>query len=214
MTKTGAHCCGTASRASDSRHRPLAPTLRHPCDSRSQPPPGTRLTYINPPTAKGAYLYAGTQYAGVTGIQRTCDELHPDNAQLLNAMQNVMVISTTDLQGNITYANDLFCTLTGFAREELIGQPHSIVRHPDVPKAVYKDMWDTIKAGKTWTGIVPNLGKGGVLYVVDTTVQPLFDAEGNITSYISIRRVVNDLMQNYDLVEFSKEKFDDFYEAA
>ena len=55
----------------------------------------------------------------------------PDNAQLLNAMQNVMVISTTDLQGNITYANDLFCTLTGFAREELIGQPHSIVRHPD-----------------------------------------------------------------------------------
>ncbi|EMR0603638.1 TPA: PAS domain-containing protein [Stenotrophomonas maltophilia] len=138
----------------------------------------------------------------------------PDNAQLLNAMQNVMVISTTDLQGNITYANDLFCTLTGFAREELIGQPHSIVRHPDVPKAVYKDMWDTIKAGKTWTGIVPNLGKDGVLYVVDTTVQPLFDADGNITSYISIRRVVNDLMQNYDLVEFSKEKFDDFYEAA
>ena len=86
------------------------------------------------------------------------------------------LMSTTDLQGNITYANDLFCTLTGFAREELIGQPHSIVRHPDVPKAVYKDMWDTIKAGKTWTGIVPNLGKGGVLYVVDTTVQPLFDA--------------------------------------
>ncbi|WP_313144608.1 PAS domain S-box protein [Stenotrophomonas sp.] len=70
----------------------------------------------------------------------------PDNAKLLNALQNVMVISTTDLQGNITYANDLFCTLTGFTREELIGQPHSIVRHPDVPKAVYKDMRDTIRA--------------------------------------------------------------------
>jgi PAS domain S-box-containing protein len=138
----------------------------------------------------------------------------PDNAQLLNALQNVMVISTTDLQGNITYANDLFCTLTGFTRDELIGQPHSIVRHPDVPKAVYKDMWDTIKAGKSWTGIVPNLGKGGALYVVDTTVQPLFDAEGTITAYISIRRVVNDLMSNFDAVEFSKEKFDDFYAAA
>lgn len=138
----------------------------------------------------------------------------PDNAQLLNALQNVMVISTTDLQGNITYANDLFCTLTGFTRDELIGQPHSIVRHPDVPKAVYKDMWDTIKAGRSWTGIVPNLGKGGALYVVDTTVQPLFDAEGNITAYISIRRVVNDLMSNFDAVEFSKEKFDDFYAAA
>ncbi|OEZ02534.1 MULTISPECIES: PAS domain-containing protein [Stenotrophomonas] len=138
----------------------------------------------------------------------------PDAAQLLNALENVMVISTTDLKGNITYANDLFCTLTGFKREELIGQPHSMVRHPDVPKAVYKDMWDTIKAGKTWTGIVPNLGKGGVLYVVDTTVQPLFDEAGQITSYISIRRVVNDLMGNFEAVEFSKEKFDEFYEAA
>lgn len=138
----------------------------------------------------------------------------PDAAQLVNALENVMVISTTDLKGNITYANDLFCTLTGFKREELIGQPHSMVRHPDVPKAVYKDMWDTIKAGKTWTGIVPNLGKGGVLYVVDTTVQPLFDEAGQITSYISIRRVVNDLMGNFEAVEFSKEKFDEFYEAA
>jgi len=172
------------------------------------------LTNINPQHAQGAYLYAGTPTPALPASRGPAMSYTPDNAQLLNALQNVMVISTTDLQGNITYANDLFCTLTGFAREELIGQPHSIVRHPDVPKAVYKDMWDTIKAGKIWTGIVPNLGKGGALYVVDTTVQPLFDAEGNITSYISIRRVVNDLMQNYDLVEFSKETFDDFYEAA
>ncbi len=186
-------------------------SLRHPVAA----DPVGHLTNIKSPAAARAYSYAGPEHAGVSGIHKDpAMSYTPDNAQLLNAMQNVMVISTTDLQGNITYANDLFCTLTGFAREELIGQPHSIVRHPDVPKAVYKDMWDTIKAGKTWTGIVPNLGKGGVLYVVDTTVQPLFDADGNITSYISIRRVVNDLMQNYDLVEFSKEKFDDFYEAA
>lgn len=186
-------------------------SLRHPVAGLR----ATRLTNVKPPAAARAYSYAAPEHAGAAGIHKDpAMSYTPDNAQLLNAMQNVMVISTTDLQGNITYANDLFCTLTGFAREELIGQPHSIVRHPDVPKAVYKDMWDTIKAGKTWTGIVPNLGKGGVLYVVDTTVQPLFDADGNITSYISIRRVVNDLMQNYDLVEFSKEKFDDFYEAA
>ncbi|VEE51299.1 PAS sensor protein [Stenotrophomonas maltophilia] len=186
-------------------------SLRHPVAGLR----ATGLTNVKPPAAARAYSYAGPEHAGAAGIHKDpAMSYTPDNAQLLNAMQNVMVISTTDLQGNITYANDLFCTLTGFAREELIGQPHSIVRHPDVPKAVYKDMWDTIKAGKTWTGIVPNLGKGGVLYVVDTTVQPLFDADGNITSYISIRRVVNDLMQNYDLVEFSKEKFDDFYEAA
>lgn len=135
-----------------------------------------------------------------------------DNAKLLESLDNVMVISTTDLQGTITYVNDLFCKLTGYSREELLGQPHSIVRHPSVPKAIYKEMWDTIKAGKTWTGIIPNVGKGGVLYVVDTTVQPLYDAQGNIDSYISIRRVINDLMDNFESVEFSKEQYDDYYD--
>lgn len=131
--------------------------------------------------------------------------------QVLEALEKVLVISKTDLQGNITYANDLFCELTGYAREELVGQPHSMVRHKDVPKSVYKDMWDTIKAGDIWTGIVPNVGKGGGVYIVDTTVQPIKNAEGEIVEYISIRRVINDLMGDFDAVEFSKEKFDEFY---
>ena len=135
-----------------------------------------------------------------------------DSAQLLSALDKVMVISTTDLQGTITYVNDLFCQLTGFTREELVGQPHNIVRHPSVPKAIYKEMWDTIKAGNIWTGIIPNVGKGGVLYVVDTTVQPLYDAQGRIEAYISIRRVINDLMTDFDSVEFSKEQFDNHYD--
>ena len=135
-----------------------------------------------------------------------------DSAQLISALDKVMVISTTDLQGTITYVNDLFCTLTGYQREELLGQPHSIVRHPSVPKATYKAMWDTIKAGEIWTGIIPNVGKGGGLYVVDTTVQPLYDQQGNINAYISIRRVINDLMTDFDAVEFSKDQFDEFYD--
>ena len=135
-----------------------------------------------------------------------------DSAQLLSALDKVMVISTTDLQGTIPYVNDLFCQLTGFTREELVGQPHNIVRHPSVPKAIYKEMWDTIKAGNIWTGIIPNVGKGGVLYVVDTTVQPLYDAQGKIEAYISIRRVINDLMTDFDSVEFSKEQFDNHYD--
>lgn len=139
-------------------------------------------------------------------------QIVPSNETILKAVQDTLVISTTDLQGVITYANDLFCKLTGFAREELIGQPHSIVRHPSVPKEVYKEMWDTIQAGKVWTGIVPNCGKGGVVYVVDTTVQPTFDEAGKITGYISVRRVINDLMQNFDAVEFAKETFDDYYD--
>lgn len=134
--------------------------------------------------------------------------------QVLTALEKVLVVSKTDLKGNITYANDLFCKLTGYSREELIGAPHSLVRHKAIPKAVYKDMWDTIQKGDIWTGIVPNVGKGGALYVVDTTVQPIFDTDGKIAEYISVRRVINDLMEDFDSVEFSKEIFDDYYKAT
>jgi len=134
--------------------------------------------------------------------------------QVLTALNNVMVVSKTDLQGNITYVNDLFCKLTGYSREELVGAPHSLVRHKAIDKAVYKDMWDTIKKGEVWTGIIPNVGKGGVVYVVDTTVQPIFDDEGTITEYISVRRVINDLMGDFDSIEASKDIFDDYYDDA
>ncbi|BCL71810.1 conserved hypothetical protein with PAS domain [Vibrio nigripulchritudo MADA3029] len=136
------------------------------------------------------------------------------NDQIMKAVQNAMVISKTDLEGNITYVNSLFCELTGYEEHELVGQPHNIVRVEQVPKAVYKDMWDTIKAGKIWTGIVPNKGKNGGIYVVDTSVQPIFNEEGEITEYISVRRVINDLMADFDAVEFSKEVYDEYYEGA
>nr|WP_243578115.1 PAS domain-containing protein [Aggregatibacter aphrophilus] len=99
------------------------------------------------------------------------EQIIPSDDVILKAVHDTLVISTTDLQGVITYANDLFCKLTGYSREELVGKPHNLVRHPSVPKEVYKDMWDTIQAGKIWTGVIPNVGKGGVIYVVDTTVQ-------------------------------------------
>ena len=134
------------------------------------------------------------------------------NDKVLGALENVMVISTTDLQGNITYVNDLFCKLTGYSRDELLGKPHSIVRHASVPKSTYKQMWDTIKKGDIWTGVIPNVGKNGGLYVVDTTVQPVFDPQGSIVEFISIRRVINDLMSDFEALEFSKEQFDEYYD--
>lgn len=161
------------------------------------------------------YFYVGFEYIGVVGFYK--DFLMSyffDNVQFVNVLQNVMVIFIIDLQGNIIYVNDLFCMFIGFVCEELIGQLYSIVCYLDVFKVVYKDMWDIIKVGKIWIGIVFNFGKGGVFYVVDIIVQLLFDIDGNIILYISICCVVNDLMQNYDLVEFSKEKFDDFYEVV
>ena len=91
----------------------------------------------------------------------TAANIAPSNQALLDALDKVAVISTTDLQGNITYANELFCRLTGYTSDELVGRPHSLVRHPDVPKSLYKDMWDTIRDGRIWTGIIPNVGKDG-----------------------------------------------------
>ncbi|CAA6804785.1 MAG: Aerotaxis sensor receptor protein [uncultured Sulfurovum sp.] len=135
------------------------------------------------------------------------------NTQVLAAVENTLVISKTDLKGRITYANDLFCTLTGYSREELMGKAHNIVRDPSIPKEVFAEMWETIKAGDIWTGIFPNRGKGGVLYVVDATVQGIKNDAGEIVEYISIRRVINDMMgENYtNYIEFSKKEFDKYY---
>ena len=75
-----------------------------------------------------------------------------------------LIISRTDLNGIITHANEAFVELSGWNREDLIGQPHAILRHPDMPAAAFKDLWDTLKAGKKWFGYVKNLRKDGGHY--------------------------------------------------
>jgi aerotaxis receptor len=99
-----------------------------------------------------------------------------------------VIVSSTDLKGIITYANRKFCEISGYDKGELTGKNHNIVRHPDMPKAAFKDMWDTIKAGKEWTGIVKNLRKDGRYYWVYTHVAPILDDEGKIVGYTAARR--------------------------
>ena len=82
------------------------------------------------------------------------------------------LISTTDLKGQITYCNDIFAEVSGFARDELIRAPHNLVRHPDVPPAVFDHMWTTLKQGKPWMGIVKNRRKTGDHYWVNAYVTP------------------------------------------
>ena len=98
------------------------------------------------------------------------------------------IISKTDLKGNITFANDFFCELSKYTRDELIGQPHNIIRHPDSPKEVFKNLWETIQAGNTWNGKIKNLAKDGSVYYVNSTVIPIFDDLGDeIIEYVGIR---------------------------
>ena len=110
-----------------------------------------------------------------------------------DAIDEGSLVSKTDPKGIITYANDLFCQLSGYKLEELIGQPHNIVRDPDMPQSVFKEMWQTIKAKKTWKGIIKNRTKNGDIYYVQSTIKPILDANENILEYIAIRVDITEL---------------------
>ncbi len=96
------------------------------------------------------------------------------------------IVSKTDLKGAITYANDAFVELSGFSREELIGKNHNIVRHPDMPPAAFSWLWDTIKTGQPWRGIVKNRCKNGDYYWVEAFVVPV-KKSGRIVEFMSVR---------------------------
>ena len=96
------------------------------------------------------------------------------------------IVSKTDLNGNITYVNPYFCEISGFTEAELIGQPQNIVRHPDMPRAAFADMWGSLRAGIPWTGMVKNRCKNGDYYWVKANVTPIREA-GSISGYMSVR---------------------------
>ncbi|WP_419764382.1 MAG: response regulator [Arcobacter sp.] len=110
-----------------------------------------------------------------------------------NIIESVAVISKTDLNGIITYVDDAFCDVTGYTKEELIGQNHNIVRHPENPKEVYKNLWDTIQSGKNWEGKVRNIDKKGNSWYAKSTIFPIYDDKNeNIIEYMAVRFIVTD----------------------
>ena len=100
---------------------------------------------------------------------------------------NSFLVSETDSKGNIIYANDEFCNIAGYTLEELIGKPHNIVRSPDMPKAAFADLWNTVKKGQVWSGFVKNNTKLGGFYWVFATVYPFTNDSGE-QCYLSCRR--------------------------
>ena len=100
--------------------------------------------------------------------------------------KDVELVSTTDKRGIITYANQAFSDVSGYSNEELMGKNHNLVRHPDMPKAAFKDLWDTIDKGQAWRGVVKNLCKDGRYYWVDAFVTPIYE-EGKVVGYQSVR---------------------------
>lgn len=109
------------------------------------------------------------------------------------------LVSETDEKGTILFANDDFCRIAGYTLEELIGKPHNIVRHPDMPKLAFKSLWETVQKDKVWTGYVKNATKDGGYYWVFATVYPFEGCDG-AKGFISCRRKASE----YEINEATK----------
>ncbi len=112
---------------------------------------------------------------------------HPTPIDERYTFTNGVIVSETDLKGIITFSNRKFCEIAGYDKSELTGKNHNIVRHPDMPKAAFKDLWETIQKGESWTGTVKNLRKDGRYYWVFSFIAPIIQ-DGKIVGYSAARK--------------------------
>lgn len=137
-------------------------------------------------------------------IHRQLIQINKMNSELdarVAALDTSTIMSEADLFGTITYVNQKFCDVSQYTREELIGKPHKLLRHPDMPSEVFRVFWETIKAGKIFRGIVKNRKKDGTHYWVDAVISPVKDETGKITKYIGVRYVIEDDTQAQNLFD-------------
>jgi aerotaxis receptor len=130
------------------------------------------------------------------------------NNKLINEMkvleefdfQNKPIITRTDKEGNILFANSIFTKMTGYSRAEYLGKPHNIVRHPDMPKEIFEELWKTILAGREWNGFIKNKTKCNKFYWVEACIQPQFE-NGILIGFSSLqRRVPLKIINRYDKI--------------
>jgi len=112
--------------------------------------------------------------------------------RLKDMIDKYIILSTTDLKGNITSVSSAFCDISGYTKDELIGKPHNIVRHPETKSEIFNQMWQTIKSGNKFNVNLKNLKKDGGYYWVNANIEPVFNSKGKIESYISIRHDITD----------------------
>ncbi len=162
---------------------------------------------------EGDYLCLRNNKGAITGtfgVMRDVTATREAERQLeryIAIVDDNVLISQTDLAGNITYASKAFCRVSGYALEELIGKNHNIVRHPDMDDSIFKDLWQTIKAGRTWHGEVKNRKKNGGFFWVDSTVSPLKDNTGRIYGYMAVRQDITDRKRTETALRESEEKW-------
>ncbi len=106
------------------------------------------------------------------------------------------IVSKTDTKGIITYVNQAFCDTSGYSADELIGKPHNIVRHPNMPKSVFKELWETIQNKRIFKGVIENRRKDGSSYFVDATIVPIVGIDGEVVEYVGIRHDITEFINN------------------
>ena len=141
---------------------------------------------------------------------RRVQNLANDLSQFVDALNHSDIVSKTDLLGNITYINDAFCAISGYSESELIGKPHSIIRHPDTPSSVFVTLWKTIQEGQIFKTTIKNRRKDGSSYYVNTTIIPMKNAKGDIVEYLAVRHDVTELISARDQA-ISAERFKDAF---
>lgn len=133
-------------------------------------------------------------------------ELQRELETRMAQVDTACIVSESDLKGNITYVNDKLCDVTGYTREECIGQPHSMFRHPDSPKEVFKEMWATIGRGKIFRQIIKNKKKNGDPYWVDAIIAPVIGENGKPVKYIGVRFDITEQKLKEEELEHSMEE--------
>jgi PAS domain S-box-containing protein len=141
----------------------------------------------------------------ITGNQIT----KPDPIDIQVPFDGGVMITETDKAGIITYANRKFRELTGYTKEELIGSPHNINRHPDMPKAAFKGMWETIKSGNYWEGFVKNMTNEGKYYLVVVWIKPKLDENDEIIGYIAGRKIPDEAHMENALAQYKIMKLEE-----
>ncbi len=122
------------------------------------------------------------------------------------AIDETSIVSKTTPKGIITYVNKQFIEISGYSEKELLGFSHNMVRHPDMPKEAFKELWQTIKAKKVWHGVVKNRKKDGGYYIVDATIIPVLDSNDEIVEFIGVRHDITELEKSKEEIE--KQKID------
>jgi len=130
--------------------------------------------------------------------------------KLFDRFDENVIASATDARGVINYTSKAFCEISGFSKEELLGSPQNIVRHPDTPPEVFKELWQTIKSGKVWQGELKNKAKNGGIYWVNAHIYPEFDEDNKIIGYSAIRHDITAKKQ----VEFLSKKTNESIEFS